>query len=291
MSPFEIIFRHIIDNPHMCRLSSFRIGMTAFGPEAEVVGALVKEVLRQNLNIRYLSIPVGLLEPSHPLLQVVSCLQVHWVSFPKGLLSLLSKATSLRSLRVSILSRSNPDPPNPPGPCRLPMLEQLDFQECHEFPELILQKLDLPNIQSLKFKEVRCNIKHGDKQLRMLVTNVPWLAQIKSLNFDAVSVSEDTLLWTLRRLPLLRNLTLASQERVSCKTTKRLSERPTARREWLCPLLEELEVGPCPRLLESDVIDLVEARVYIIPSSAQASTISRSLLRKVIWRGQDMALG
>ncbi|KAG8989855.1 hypothetical protein FRB94_013955 [Tulasnella sp. JGI-2019a] len=104
MSPFEIIFRHIIDNPYMCRLTSFRIGMTAFGPEAEVVGALVNGALRQNLNIRYLSIPVGLLEPSHPLLQVVSCLQVHWVSFPKGILSLLSKASSLRSLRVGSLS-------------------------------------------------------------------------------------------------------------------------------------------------------------------------------------------
>ncbi|KAG9002145.1 hypothetical protein FRB93_011771 [Tulasnella sp. JGI-2019a] len=171
------------------------------------------------------------------------------------------------------------------------MLEQLDFQECDEFPELILQKLDLPNIQSVKFKVVRCDIKHGDKQLRMLVTNVLWLAQIKSLNLDAVSVSEDTLLWTLRRLPLLRNLTLASRERVSCKTTKRLSERPTVRREWLCPLLEELEFGLCPRLLESDVIVLVDARVNVIPSSAQASTISPSLLRKVIWNGRDMASG
>ncbi|KAG9002173.1 hypothetical protein FRB94_013208 [Tulasnella sp. JGI-2019a] len=290
LSPFEIIFRHIIDNPHMCRLSSFRIGITKAEPNAEVVGVLLKEALRQNLNIKHLAIPVSLLEPSHPLLQAVSYLQFAWVYIPTDLLSTLSEASSLRSLRVGGISRSSPDPLNPPAPCTLPMLEQLDFHECPEFPELIMQKLDLPSIQSLKFKVVRCSIKRGDEQLKMLVTNVPWLTRIKSLNLDSVYVSEDMLLWTLRRLPLLRNLTLASWERVSGKTTKKLSERPTARREWLCPILEEIEFRQCLRLLESDVIGLVEARVRVTSGSAPASTISPSLLRKVIWRGRDMAL-
>ncbi|KAG9027971.1 hypothetical protein FRB95_007018 [Tulasnella sp. JGI-2019a] len=286
--PFEIIFRHMVDHSQMCRLSSFHLNETSIDHAAR---GLVKEALRRNLSITHLTVPIFLLEPSYPLYQVVSYLEVTGMCDQITILNQLQKALSLQSLHVKSLLKITTNQSNSPPPYTLPKLEHLDLRSCRGFPKLLIQKLDLPAVRSLELQGVYCSIKQGDQELKSLVSEVSWLTRIKSLNLEEVQVSEATLLWTLQRLPLLKNLTLASWKRVSCKTTKKLSEQPTARRGWLCPLLEEIEFGACPKLSESDVAVLVDARVRDVPSSAPASRISSSLLRKVTWEGRNMALG
>ncbi|KAG8998991.1 hypothetical protein FRB93_013401 [Tulasnella sp. JGI-2019a] len=286
LASFEIIFRHMIDHPQMCRLFSFHMEQPVSNDTTRV---MVKEALRRNLSITQLTVPTSFLEPSFPLYQVVSYLEVVGLCDQTEILSHLRGASSLRSLRVECLVGITVDQDDSPPPCALPKLENLDLRSCHIFPKLLIQKLDLPAIWNLKLRRVYWSVKRTDQELKSLVSDVSWLTRIKSLNLEEVQVSEATLLWTLQRLPLLRNLTLASWKRISCKTTKKLSEQPTARRRWLCPLLEEIEFGACPKLSESDVTALVEARVSDISSLAPASKISPSLLRKVIWGGRDTA--
>ncbi|KAG8988261.1 hypothetical protein FRB94_000966 [Tulasnella sp. JGI-2019a] len=52
LSSFEIIFRHMVDHPHM---SSFHLGAIYFDRKDDVTTILVKEALRQNLSITYLA--------------------------------------------------------------------------------------------------------------------------------------------------------------------------------------------------------------------------------------------
>ncbi|KAG8999185.1 hypothetical protein FRB94_006426 [Tulasnella sp. JGI-2019a] len=75
LSPFEIISRHMIHNPAKCRLTSFRIGGVKYESN-DMIYALVREALRQNLGIMDPPIPSLLLEPSHPLLHVVPSLEM-----------------------------------------------------------------------------------------------------------------------------------------------------------------------------------------------------------------------
>ncbi|KAG9023615.1 hypothetical protein FRB95_012718 [Tulasnella sp. JGI-2019a] len=254
LSPFEIFFRHMVDHPQMWQFFSFCMETTRIYPDDDMTGTLVKEALRQNRSITHLTAPMGLLEPTYVLHQMVSHLQLTGRCNPIKILSHIREASSLRSLRVEFL-KTDLDDSTPP--CILPKLESLDLHECREFPKRLIQKLDLPHIWSLKLGRIACRIKQGDQELKSLVLGVPWLTQITSLNLEAVPTSEVTLSWTLRRLPLLRNLTLTSRKRVTCKTTKKLSEQPTARRGWLCPFLEEIEFREC-WLREGDVMALVD---------------------------------
>ncbi|KAG8984898.1 hypothetical protein FRB94_006421 [Tulasnella sp. JGI-2019a] len=75
LSPFESIFRHLIDNPGKCRLTSFHIEGVKYESN-DMIYALVREALRKNLGITDLSVPSLLLEPSHPLLHVVPSLEM-----------------------------------------------------------------------------------------------------------------------------------------------------------------------------------------------------------------------
>ncbi|KAG9006960.1 hypothetical protein FRB93_008226 [Tulasnella sp. JGI-2019a] len=126
--------------------------------------------------------------------------------------------------------RIAPDTDSLPSPCTFPKLEHLDLRIYHGFPKVLIQKLDLPAIRSLKLQRIYGSINLGDRDMKSLVLDVSWLAQIKSLNLEEVQLSEATLLWTLQRLPLLKTLRLASWKPL---TTKKLSERPTTRRGWL----------------------------------------------------------
>ncbi|KAG8992829.1 hypothetical protein FRB95_001161 [Tulasnella sp. JGI-2019a] len=292
LSSFQPIFRHMLDNPQMCRISFFQMGAVELSYEARKTRTLVQEALRQNLRITDLVVQADLLEPSHPLLQVVPHLQLLQTYNATTVLDCVKEATSLRSLRLSDihggLERDDPTPT-----CTLPELERLDLRACRQFPKLLILKLDLPNIQSLVFKMVNCKVKEGDEQLKSLFWNVSWLRQIESLTLEEVQISEETLLFALRRLPLLTDLTLVSRARVSCRTTKTLSLPPEGRRGWLSPLLEVMRFGDCPRLSESDVMALVEARVRDVPSAASTSTTTEdqpppTRLRMVIWEGRDM---
>ncbi|KAG8984894.1 hypothetical protein FRB94_006418 [Tulasnella sp. JGI-2019a] len=76
LDPFEIIFQHIIDNPQTCKITSFQIGERALCPIINgVAHTLVKKALGQHLSVTHLIMEAALLEPSHPLLQVVPYLQ------------------------------------------------------------------------------------------------------------------------------------------------------------------------------------------------------------------------
>ncbi|KAG8977787.1 hypothetical protein FRB93_011762 [Tulasnella sp. JGI-2019a] len=204
------------------------------------------------------------------------------------MLDRIREVSSLRSLRVESLVDIASDLDDSSSPCTLPKLENLDLRKCLNFPKLLIAKLDLPGIRGLKLERVESSVKKVDQELKSLVLNVSWLTRIKSIHLEEMPVSEATLLWMLQRLPFLKNLTLTSRERVTCKTTKKLSEQPTSHHGWLCPLLEKVEFGECPRLSESDTMALVEARVRGVPSSTQTSMSSSSLLRKVVWRDQDL---
>ncbi|KAG8984893.1 hypothetical protein FRB95_007974 [Tulasnella sp. JGI-2019a] len=180
---------------------------------------------------------------------------------------------------------------SPARTCTLLKLEHLDLRECHQFPKLLILSLDLPSIQRLPFK---CKVKDGDEQLNSLFWTVPWLQQFMSLTLEEVEILEEAIFFALRRLPLLMNLTLISRARVSCRTAKTPSLPPEGRRGWMSPLLEVITFGECPRLTESDVMGLVEARVRDVPRTASESATTEdqpppSRLRKVIWQGQDMA--
>ncbi|KAG8984892.1 hypothetical protein FRB94_006416 [Tulasnella sp. JGI-2019a] len=293
LSSYEIIFRHIIDNPQLCRITSFRMtGVDTIWYNNGVTHTLIKQALQQNLGITYLLAEAPLLESSHPLLQVVPNLQLRQASTPTRILRCVREASCLRSLRVDQIW-TWPEGDDPALTCTLSKLEHLDLRECRQFPKRLLLRLDLPKIRSLTFKVVKCTLKDGDEQLKNFFSTVPWFKQLKSLALEEVQVSEEALLFALRRLPLLVDLTLASQAKVSCKMTKTLSLSPKGRRGWLNPLLEDITFGECPRLSESDVIALVEARLCDLPSTAPTSAITEdhpppSRLRKVICKGRDM---
>ncbi|KAG8984902.1 hypothetical protein FRB94_006425 [Tulasnella sp. JGI-2019a] len=294
LEPFQIIFQHMIDNPQTCRITSFQLGGTSFvSYNNGVAFALLQEALRQHLSVTRLVMEAALLEPSHPLLQVVPYLQLTRAHDATNVLDCVRKASSLRSLRLDHLW-GGPERHNLTLTYTLPKLEHLDLRVCRQFPKLLILSLDLPSIQRLTFKVVECKVKDGDEQLKSLFWTVPWLQQLRSLTLEEVEIPEETIFFALRRLPLLMDLTLTSRARVSCKTTKTLSLPPEGRRGWMSPLLEVITFGECPRLSESDVMALVEARVCDVPHTAPASAITEdqpppSRLRKVIWQGRDMA--
>ncbi|KAG8984897.1 hypothetical protein FRB94_006420 [Tulasnella sp. JGI-2019a] len=293
LEPFQIIFQHMIGNPQTCRITSFQLGGTDFvSYDNGVAHTLVKKALGQHLRVTHLVMEAALLKPSHPLLQVVPYLQLHRAYDLTQVLDCVGEASSLRSLRVDHLW-GGPQRYDSTLTRTLPKLEHLELRECHAIPKLLILRLDLPNIQSLTFKVVNCKVKDGDEQLKSLFWTVSWLRQLRSLTLEEVEISEEALFFVLRRLPLLTSLTLTSQARVSCRTTKTLSLPPEGRRGWMSPLLEVITFGECPRLSESDVVALVEARVCDIPHTAPASASTEdqpppSRLRKVIWKGRDM---
>ncbi|KAG9027224.1 hypothetical protein FRB95_007982 [Tulasnella sp. JGI-2019a] len=294
LSPFEIIFRHILDNPQMCRISSFRMESSSpyFERNVEVARTLAREALQQDLGITRLAIPMNLLDPSHPLLQAVSYLQLLGGWSQRDVLSSIREASSLRSLRVDSILRGSEDESTPVT--TLLELEHLDLRNHQKFPKLLMQKLDLPNIHTLKLSSIQCSsIKQGDEQLRSLLESVPWMARVKAFSLEDVGITEEALLWMLRGLPLLEDLALSSAGRVSCKTTNALSQPPTARRGWLCPRLEVIKFGECRPLQERSVVALVRARVRDIPNTTPDGVTEPNLLppvrlRKVVWRGRDM---
>ncbi|KAG9020224.1 hypothetical protein FRB95_004806 [Tulasnella sp. JGI-2019a] len=227
------------------------------------------------------------LEPSHPLFRAVLHLHLldEWTM--AAVLSHIREASSLQRLQVSVSREPANDESTPP--CLLPCLIHLELQECVQFPVWLLRQLDLPIIHSLKFKNIYASCNLVDEQLTSLVLTVPWLKRIKSLTLDEARVSEATLLWTLWRLPLLTSLGVASSE-ITGRTTKALSHQLMARRQRLCPFLEEIRFGSCRRLLESDVAALVRARVCDAPNTTPCGTtkLDLSRLRMVIWESRDM---
>ncbi|KAG8999178.1 hypothetical protein FRB94_006419 [Tulasnella sp. JGI-2019a] len=293
LSPFEIIFRHMIDNPGKCRLTSFHIGWVKYESNADMIYALVREALQQNLGITDLTVPPQLLEPSHPLLHAVPSLELVEGWYTTTIFGVIREASRVQRLRVHFRTENLyqlQDTSIPP--CLLPCLKHFELQTCSQFSMLLLQKLDLPNIHSLGLKGVYGDVEQLSKGLKSLVRNVPWLTRIKSLTLDESYFSEEPLLWTLKRLPLLKDLTLGSWE-VTCKTTKALSRKSTKRGGWVCPLLEEITFRQCLRLLERDVVALVKARVRDVPQVEPGSMIEPNLpsparLRKVIWRSRDI---
>ncbi|KAG8990221.1 hypothetical protein FRB94_013639, partial [Tulasnella sp. JGI-2019a] len=185
--PFEIIFRHIVDHPQMCQLSYFHMGDTMYLFNDNVIRTLAMEALRQNPSITHLAVPMDFLEPPHPVHpvnQVVSYLQLTGVYTPTSIFNHIREASSLRSLRVECLGMVTTDPDDLPSPCTLSKLEYLSLRTCHGFPKLLLQTLDLPRIWDLTLGLISCNIKQGDQQLKGLISDVPWLTRIKSLNLE-----------------------------------------------------------------------------------------------------------
>ncbi|KAG9027219.1 hypothetical protein FRB95_007977 [Tulasnella sp. JGI-2019a] len=197
LEPFEVVFQDIVDNPQMRNISSFRLELSCLETNTGAVCALARKALRHSLNVTDLAIPADFLEPSHPLFRVVSYLQLlkGWSTAP------ILARIRLQRLQVSMLGRL--DMEESTTPCLLPHLKHLDLRDCEQFPMLLLQQLDLPNIRSLKVRNMVMNSKLIDKQLTSLVLTVPWLKLIKSFTLNEARVSEVTLLWTLGRLPLL----------------------------------------------------------------------------------------
>ncbi|KAG8992846.1 hypothetical protein FRB93_002168 [Tulasnella sp. JGI-2019a] len=282
-SCLEIIFRHIIDNPQRCRMTSFHME-SRNGFDAGMSSA--REALRQDLGISHLAVSTGFLEASHPLFQSVRHLQLLGKWSSTAVLGHLQEATSLLSLRVQEIS-GGPEWNDSIQTSILPDLKSLEFKLCHQFPMLLMQRLELPSMQHLTFNTVSCSIKQGDEQLKSLFPAAPWLTQIKSLTLEDVQISEATLLFALRRLRLLEDLTISSRERISCRTTKALSQKPKTPRGWLCPLLERIKFENCPRIEERNMVALVRARVRDIPDVGPNS-LHPVRFRKVVWEGQDM---
>ncbi|KAG9022681.1 hypothetical protein FRB95_014448 [Tulasnella sp. JGI-2019a] len=292
LSSFESIFRHMIDNPAKCRLTSFRIEGMKYESNG-MIYTLVSEVLRQNLGITDLSVPSLLLEPSHPLLHVVPSLEMVEEWYEDTIFGIIREASSVQRLRVYIRTEYMYQLRDTSIPsCLLPCLKHFELQTCSQFPTLLLQKLDLPNIHSLKLIGIYGDVELIDKELTSLVQNVSWLVRIESLTLDESCVSEEPLLWILRRLSLLKDLTLGSWE-VTCKTTKALSQKSTKAEGWMCPLLEEITFRRCLQLFESDVVALVKARARDVPPVTPGGMMELNLtssvrLRKVIWGSRDI---
>ncbi|KAG8998234.1 hypothetical protein FRB94_006974 [Tulasnella sp. JGI-2019a] len=296
LTSFGIFFRHVLDNPQTCRLSSFLIERCISFHGGRPIRTLARKALQQNLTITHLAIPEEFLEPTHPLLRVVSYLRLMRGWAQPSILKVIGEASSVTTLTADFVlaTRESGDS----IPLRLlPRLKQLDIRDSPEFPELLLLGLDLPSIQSLKLKEIGSSVDHGNRQLRNLRASVSWLARIKSLTLDMVRISDKMLLQTLQQLSLLEYLEVISVDDVSGKTTRALSQQPTVDRGWLCPLLEEIRFGyPSgvrPRLLESDVAALVRARVRdVAPVGVITSNQpSPSRLRKVTYGYRDMVRG
>ncbi|KAG8999182.1 hypothetical protein FRB94_006423 [Tulasnella sp. JGI-2019a] len=287
LEPFEVIFRHMIDNPGMCRISSFRLTPPQWESNTGIVYTWAREALRHSLCITDLAIPMESLEPSHPLFRVVLHLHLLDEWSMAAVRSHIREASSLQRLRVSV-SREPANEESMP-PCLLPRLIHLELQESAQFPIWLLRQLDLPIIHSLKFKNIYASCNLVDEQLTSLVLTVPWLKRIKSLTLDEAQVSEATLLWMLWRLPLLASLGVAAL-RITGRMTKALSHQLMARRQWLCPFLEEIRFGSCRKLLESDVVALVRARVCDAPNATLHGIMKPDLsrLRMVIWESRDM---
>lgn len=169
----------------------------------EQIGLVVSEALRHIPPVAEFSAPMEVLQTCRLQLTGVADLRVRDECSPGQLLELVREASSLKVLHVDgVRSESSiAQPEAPASPCSLPLLEHLEIENCFYVPKLLLEHLHLPNIQSLKLQGVYCGIKEGDRQLGSLVPNVSWLARVRSLFLREAKISQDTLIWTLRKMP------------------------------------------------------------------------------------------
>ncbi|KAG8877421.1 hypothetical protein FRB97_003420 [Tulasnella sp. 331] len=300
LDTFEPLFRHIIDNPQACKLSSLHLG--AYWSLSPATPLLVRRLLAQTSTITDLAVPFELLAPTYGLFPRLRNFQGRYGSETE-VLRILRETPQLQSLRLSSLypislrkdhmgvamvSSSGPE-----ALCRVEAVEYLDIDCSLHVPGSLLSQLDLPKIHTLRLSELRWGYQAADLWIESLMGNVLWLARIKSFTLERVRVSEKLLIRILQSLPVLKSLTLDSQEMVSCRITKALSQQPPAEQRWLCPYLEEVRFTLCTLLKEDDLKGLVEARVRGVPAVMPTGVTDPNLvspvgLRKVVWNDRDM---
>ncbi|KAG8860349.1 hypothetical protein FRB96_003998 [Tulasnella sp. 330] len=297
LDPFEHLFRHILDSPQTCKLSSLRL-VTNWGlTQSPTTLQLIREVLATALSISDLVIPFPFLEPACPLLSGLHHLQGK-LGNGTEILRFLQETPLLQSLRLSCVSDVGDSAVEDMGSngntrCRLEAMECLDLICLDTLPQRLLQQLDLPGIHTLKLGDLWDNPKVGDREIDSFMTSVNWVGRIRSLTLENIEVAEKALISALGNLPVLTHLTLESQKTVGVKTTKALSQKATAKREWLCPHLQEVWFNSCRKLKGDDVEAFVEVRIRDVTTTAPRGVTDPSLvpparLRKVFWDGRDM---
>lgn len=292
------LFRHMVEHASMVSsLISLHMDITA-PPLRPNDSSPAVEALAVTSDVRSLTLPCGIVKPSHSLCKNLTQLSLagHGKS-DKTLLSVLRECGSLETLELSIIClRGRPEAYEREDTVSLPSLKQLTFRHFGVFPDLILMRLHLPNLQALKLGAIRCTQKAGDKAIKDLAQQASWFSSLRELTLYDVQLSDAVTLRFLRQLPGLTHLYLSSTGKgIGRKVVDALVKKATRGRTWLCPRLEKLEFGPCQNLREKDVQDVVHARVRDVPGFVTLPPKHPNLappvrLLNLIWDKQDMVV-